>query len=96
MKIFPKGKVAIAAGTSSGIEFAVIRSYLDSGARGVVAVFRRNEAPLAQSIYGDRLVIVRGDVFREETTAGFAKAAIELASFFTGSILLMDGGSTAQ
>jgi NAD(P)-dependent dehydrogenase (short-subunit alcohol dehydrogenase family) len=80
MNISLEGKVAIVTGASSGIGLAVARAYLDSGARGVVAVFRRNEIPeelmQAQSIYGDRLVIVRGDVAKEETASSFTKVAM--------------------
>jgi NAD(P)-dependent dehydrogenase (short-subunit alcohol dehydrogenase family) len=76
-----EGKVAIVTGASSGIGLAVTRAYLDSEAKGVVAVFRRNEIPeelaQVQLIHGDRLVIVRGDVAKEETAANFTRTAIE-------------------
>lgn len=81
MNISLEGKVAIVTGASSGIGLAVTRAYLDSGANGVVAVFRRNEIPeelaQARSIYGDSLVIVNGDVSIEETAASYTKAAMD-------------------
>ena len=45
MNISLEGKVAIVTGASSGIGLAITRAYLDWGAAGVVAVFRRNEIP---------------------------------------------------
>jgi NAD(P)-dependent dehydrogenase (short-subunit alcohol dehydrogenase family) len=39
------GKVAVVTGASSGIGLAVTRTYLECGAKGVVAVFRRREIP---------------------------------------------------
>ena len=81
MKVSLEGKVAVVTGASSGIGLAITRAYLDSGARGVIAVFRRNEIPdelvQAQSIYGDSLVIVQGDVSKEQTAACFTRAAID-------------------
>ena len=43
MKIALDGKVAVVTGASSGMGLAVTRAYLDCGAPGVVAVFRRKE-----------------------------------------------------
>ncbi len=45
MEISLAGKVAVVTGASSGIGLAITRAYLDCGAEGVVAVFRRNELP---------------------------------------------------
>jgi NAD(P)-dependent dehydrogenase (short-subunit alcohol dehydrogenase family) len=81
MNISLKGKVAVVTGASSGIGLAITRAYLDAGASGVVAVFRRNEIPseLAEALelYPDKLVIVRGDVAEEQTAVEFTKVAID-------------------
>jgi NAD(P)-dependent dehydrogenase (short-subunit alcohol dehydrogenase family) len=81
MQILLEGKVAIVTGASSGIGLAVTRAYLECGAAGVVAVFRRPELPpeLQEAIhkFPDRLVIVRGDVAEEQTAIDFTKAALE-------------------
>ena len=79
MNISLAGKVAIVTGASSGIGLAVTRSYLDCGAAGVVAVFRRKDVPIAleevQGLYPDKLYIVRGDVAEEQTAIDFTAAA---------------------
>ena len=81
MNISLDGKVAVVTGASSGIGLAITRAYLDSGAKGVVAVFRRDEIPpeltAALKTYPERLVIVRGDVAREETAVNFTRTALE-------------------
>ena len=81
MNISLEGKVAIVTGASSGIGLAITRAYLDWGAAGVVAVFRRNEIPEelqeALALYPDKLVIVRGDVAEEQSSIDCTKAALE-------------------
>src|SRR5277367_6666706 len=81
MNISLEGKVAIVTGASSGIGLAITRAYLDCGVAGVVAVFRRNEIPEeiieAQRAYGDKLVVVRGDVADERTAVQFTQIALE-------------------
>jgi NAD(P)-dependent dehydrogenase (short-subunit alcohol dehydrogenase family) len=81
MEISLKGKVAVVTGASSGIGLAITRAYLDSGAEGVVAVFRRPEVPeeLAEALklYPGKLVIVRGDVAEEQTAIDFTRAALD-------------------
>ena len=81
MEISLADKVAIVTGSSSGIGLAVTRSYLDAGAKGVVAVFRRAELPKeleeARKLYPAKLIVVRGDVAEEQTTIDFTKAAVE-------------------
>ena len=81
MNISLEGKVAVVTGASSGIGLAITRAYLDAGAKGVVAVFRRNEVPAelveAQKLYAEKLVIVRGDVAEEKTTIEFTRTAME-------------------
>jgi len=81
MEISLAGKVAVVTGASSGIGLAITRSFLECGASGVVAVFRRKELPeeleVVQQRFPGKLVIVRGDVADEQTAIAFTKAAIE-------------------
>ncbi len=81
MNVSLTDKVAIVTGASSGIGLAITRSYLDSGAKGVVAVFRRPELPKkleeAIKLYPDKLIVVRGDVAEEQTAIDFTKVALE-------------------
>lgn len=81
MKVSLADKVAIVTGASSGIGLAIARAYLDAGAKGVVAVFRRPELPKqleeALELYPDRLVVIRGDVAEERTAIDFTKAALD-------------------
>jgi|ERR1035438_3650051 NAD(P)-dependent dehydrogenase (short-subunit alcohol dehydrogenase family) len=81
MEISLTGKVAVVTGASSGIGLAITKTYLECGALGVVAVFRRKEIPeeleAAQREYRERLTIVRGDVGEEQTSVEFTRAALE-------------------
>lgn len=81
MNVSLEGKVAVVTGASSGIGLAITRAYLDAGANGVIAVFRRDSIPAelaeAQKLYPDKLVIVRGDVAEEKTAQDFTKAALD-------------------
>ncbi|MDW5265989.1 MULTISPECIES: SDR family NAD(P)-dependent oxidoreductase [Acidobacteriaceae] len=81
MNISLANKVAVVTGASSGIGLAVTRAYLDSGAAGVIAVFRRQEMPQeleeAVRLYPGKLHIVRGDVAEEQTSIDYTKAALE-------------------
>jgi NAD(P)-dependent dehydrogenase (short-subunit alcohol dehydrogenase family) len=81
MEISLAGKIAIVTGASSGIGLAVTRAYLECGAGGVVAVFRRPEVPAElrdlSKLHPNKLVIVHGDVAEEQTAVDFAKAALE-------------------
>lgn len=81
MEISLTGKVAVVTGASSGIGLAITKTYLECGARGVVAVFRREEVPLElQDLhvrYPGRLVIVHGDVGEESTAIEFTRAAVD-------------------
>ncbi len=81
MEISLAGKVAVVTGASSGIGLAITRAYLDCGAAGVVAVFRRAEMPEelqeALNLYPDKLVIVRGDVADEQSSIDCTKAALD-------------------
>jgi NAD(P)-dependent dehydrogenase (short-subunit alcohol dehydrogenase family) len=81
MNVSLSGKVAVVTGASSGIGLAVTRKYLESDAAGIVAVFRRTAIPPeledAQARFGDRLLIVHGDVGSEETAAAYTQAAME-------------------
>ncbi len=81
MEISLEGKVAVVTGASSGIGLAITRAYLNCGCKGVVAVFRRKEIPEAlnelKRIFGEKLVIVRGDVGEEQTSIDFTQAALD-------------------
>ena len=81
MQISLENKVAVVTGASSGIGLAITRTYLDCGAAGLVAVFRRPEVPNeleeASKLYPNKLVIVRGDVAEEQTSVDFTKTALE-------------------
>lgn len=81
MNISLANKVAVVTGASSGIGLAITRAYLDWGAAGIIAVFRRKEMPEgleeAQRLYPGKLHIVRGDVADEQTAVDFTKAALE-------------------
>lgn len=81
MEVSLSGKVAVVTGASSGIGLAVVRQYLLSGAKGVVAVFRRADLPpeleTCQSQFPKRLEIVRGSVSEESTAAAFTTTALD-------------------
>jgi NAD(P)-dependent dehydrogenase (short-subunit alcohol dehydrogenase family) len=81
MEISLEGKVAVVTGASSGIGLAITKTYLECGAKGVVAVFRRQGVPdeLAQlqSRFAGRMVIVQGDVGEEKTSIDFTRAAVD-------------------
>lgn len=79
MQIELTGKVAIMTGAASGIGLATVRSYLDSGIDGVVAVDVAPDMPesLASHPLGSRVRYIRGDVGREQTAIQFAHIAID-------------------
>ena len=81
MEISLEGKVAIVTGASSGIGLAVTRAFLECGAKGIVAVFRREDVPeeLAslQERFNGRVAIVHGDVGDEKTSIEFTRVALE-------------------
>lgn len=81
MEISLSGKVAVVTGASSGIGLAITRTYLECGAKGVVAVFRRSDIPKElvelQTQYAGRLVVVQGDVGEEETSIEFTRSALD-------------------
>lgn len=81
MEISLANKVAVVTGASSGIGLAITRAYLDAGAAGIIAVFRRTEVPEeleeAGRRYPGRLHIVRGDVALEQTALDFTQAALQ-------------------
>jgi NAD(P)-dependent dehydrogenase (short-subunit alcohol dehydrogenase family) len=68
-------KTAIVTGAASGIGRAIVKSYLDAGAR-VVAVDMATELPSYQGV--PRLRYVQGDVGVEQTAIDFTRAAIEI------------------
>ncbi len=81
MEISLAGKVAVVTGASSGIGLAVTRRFLECGANGVIAVYRRNELPedlrSCQARFGDKLRIVNGDVADEAVAIEFTRAAVQ-------------------
>ena len=81
MELSLTGKVAVVTGASSGIGLATTLAYLECGAAGVVAVFRRAELPPeleeADRRYPGKLLIVRGDVADEQASIDFTKAALD-------------------
>src|SRR5579863_7976728 len=80
MEISLKDKVAVVTGASSGIGLAIARTYLECGAMGVVAVFRRKEIPNeldeVQRRFPGRFVIVHGDVGEEQTSIDFVRVGL--------------------
>jgi NAD(P)-dependent dehydrogenase (short-subunit alcohol dehydrogenase family) len=80
VEISLSGKVAVITGASSGIGLAVTRRFLECGAQGVIAVFRRSDIPseLAEckSRFGDKLQIVQGDVADEQTAIDFTETSV--------------------
>ena len=81
MQISLANKVVVVTGASSGIGLAVTRTYLDCGAAGIIAVFRRTEVPEelleAQRLYPGKLHIVHGDVAQEQTAIDYTRSALE-------------------
>jgi NAD(P)-dependent dehydrogenase (short-subunit alcohol dehydrogenase family) len=81
MEISLKNKVAVVTGASSGIGLAIAKTYIECGATGVVAVFRRKETPSEldeiKNRFPRRLAIVHGDVGEEQTSIEFTKIALE-------------------
>jgi NAD(P)-dependent dehydrogenase (short-subunit alcohol dehydrogenase family) len=80
MDISLSGKVAVVTGASSGIGLAIVRTFLECGAAGVVGVFRRAalspELVDCQTRFKGKLEIVHGSVAEEATAVAFTEAAI--------------------
>jgi NAD(P)-dependent dehydrogenase (short-subunit alcohol dehydrogenase family) len=81
MEVSLAGKVAVVTGASSGIGLAITKTYLECGAAGVVAVFRRKEVPneleSLRERFPGKLVIVQGDVGDEKTAEAYTTAALQ-------------------
>lgn len=72
------GKVAIVTGAASGIGAAVVRLYLEAGARVVaVDLDARSLESVASPADAARLRTVVGDVAREATAREYARTAVE-------------------
>ena len=80
MQVSLSGKVAVVTGASSGIGLAITRTYLEADAAGVIAVFRRREIPeelaRCQKLYGEKLIVVNGDMADEATAKDFTGVAL--------------------
>jgi NAD(P)-dependent dehydrogenase (short-subunit alcohol dehydrogenase family) len=72
--------VAVVTGASSGIGLAIVRTFLECGASGVVGVFRRAALPPelvdCQTRFKGKLEIVHGSVAEEATAVAFTETAI--------------------
>jgi dihydroanticapsin dehydrogenase len=81
MEISLAGKVAIVTGAASGIGLAVVKTYLDCGAMGIVAVDRKRELPKelsdALATHKDKLIFVHGDVSEEQAAIDSTLAALD-------------------
>jgi NAD(P)-dependent dehydrogenase (short-subunit alcohol dehydrogenase family) len=72
-----KGKVGVVTGAASGIGEAIVRLFVEAGAR-VVAVDSDPRLPeVHASLSADVLRCVVGDVAREETAAAYTRAALD-------------------
>ena len=76
------GKTAVITGAGSGIGRAMVLKFLEAGAKGVVAVDRRDD--FAESLRADcpaehreRLETVRVDVATDEAARAFTRAALD-------------------
>lgn len=79
MEISLAGKVALVTGAASGIGLAVVRTYLECNAVGVVAVDREDPPTRLlelQSRFEDRLQLVSGDVGQESTSIECVERAV--------------------
>src|ERR1700722_8977603 len=80
MEISLASKVIVVTGASSGIGLAITRTFLDCGAAGIIAVFRRKEIPeellQAQRLHPRRLHIVHGDVAEEKKAIEFTRSPL--------------------
>ena len=81
MNISLDSKVAIVTGAFSGIGLAITRRFLECGAAGVIGVDRRpgmpDELGDCQQQFGQKLVLVHGDVAEETTAQQFTRAAMD-------------------
>lgn len=81
MQVSLSEKVAIVTGASSGIGLAITKAYLEADAAGVIAVFRRREVPEElthyQTRYGQKLIVINGDMADEATAKNFTGAALD-------------------
>lgn len=78
MKVSLAGKVAVVTGAASGIGLAIVRQYLDSEIRGLVAVDVAPDLPEAfTSELGGRLHYIQGDVSLDETACRFTETAMK-------------------
>ena len=81
MEVSLSGKVAVVTGASSGIGLEIVQQYLECGAEGVIAVFRRSGEPeelsACRSKFGTKLLIVRGNVANEQTAIDYARCAMD-------------------
>nr|XP_023016996.1 uncharacterized protein LOC111506215 [Leptinotarsa decemlineata] len=68
---FEQGKVAIVTGGASGIGLAIVKKFLQQGAKGVgeVDISEETGKKVVSSLekeYGDKVIFIKGDVSKEE------------------------------
>jgi len=91
VEVLLTGKVAIVTGAASGIGLAIVRRYLESDAKGVVAVDVAAEPAGAwDGLDRARLRYVRGDLTLDETAREFTRVALE--SFGRIDVLVNNAG----
>nr|XP_023016990.1 15-hydroxyprostaglandin dehydrogenase [NAD(+)]-like isoform X1 [Leptinotarsa decemlineata] len=79
---FEQGKVAIVTGGASGIGLAIVKKFLQQGAKGVgvVDICEETGKKVVSSLekeYGDKVIFIEGDVSKEEDVRNAFNKMIE-------------------